>query len=300
MDIRDIPLRDWYADTGRYSHRGHDVVYRRRGAGETLLLIHGFPTASWDFHRLWEALTQRFDVIAPDMIGYGMSAKPRGYPYSLFDQADLMEGLLARLEVSRLNVLSHDYGDTVAQEMLHRAREAKAGGSGYPDIRSAVLLNGGMFYDCIRQAPMQKILRARVGRLVQHLMTRRRFHRSFSAIFGPATRPDAAELDDFWALVTANGGKGVMHDVIQYLGERQRYQDRWTQALAQAPCPLRLIYGPEDPVSGEPIARRFAEAVPQADIVRLDGIGHYPQTEAPERVLEAFFDFHDRLAGEGQ
>lgn len=300
MHIRDIPVRDWYADTRRYCHRGHEIVYRRGGAGAALLLIHGFPTASWDFHRLWTALTQRFDVIAPDMIGYGMSAKPRGYSYSLFDQADLMAGLLAELGLSRLHILSHDYGDTVAQEMLHRAREAgnRAAG-GHPRILSTVLLNGGMFYDCIRQTPMQRILRAPIGRLVQHLMTRRRFHRSFAAIFGPDTQPDTAELDDFWSLVTANGGKGVMHDVIQYLGERRRFQERWTRALSDAPCPLRLIYGPEDPVSGAPIARRFAEVVPNADVVRLDGIGHYPQTEAPARVLEAFFDFHDRLSEGG-
>ena len=55
--------------------------------------------------------------------------------------------------------------------------------------------------------------------------------------------------------------------------------------------PLRLINGPDDPVSGKHMAERYRELVPEADIVLLEGIGHYPQTEAPQQVLNAYLEF---------
>ncbi len=284
-------LEAWRAAGAVYCHRGHDIFYRAGGAGPALVLLHGFPTASWDFSPLWATLAARFTVVAPDFIGFGFSAKPKPYPYSFFDQADLVTGLLGSLGIERVHLLAHDYGDTVAQELLARRRE----GAARVDVASAVFLNGGMFYSHIRFSPMQRLLRAPLGAIAQHLMSRRRFHASFGAIFGPGTRPSAAMRDAFWRLVTHNRGRRVIHDVIRYLDERQRFEARWTRALAEADLPLRLVYGPEDPISGRAIAARFAEVVPAADIVRLDGIGHYPQVEAPAAVTDAFLDFHRRI-----
>ena len=283
-------LEAWRRAGAVFRHRGHDIFYRTGGDGPALVLLHGFPTASWDFSPLWSALTKRFTVVAPDFIGFGFSAKPKPYPYSFFDQADLVEGLLQSLGIGRTHLLAHDYGDTVAQELLARRGE----GTARIEIASAVLMNGGMFYSRIHFSPMQRLLRSPLGAIAQHLMHRRRFHASFGAIFGPKTRPSPAMLDAFWRLVTYHRGRRVIHDVIQYLGERQRHEERWTRALAEADVPLRLVFGPEDPISGRAIAARFAEVVPDADIVRLEGIGHYPQVEAPAAVAEAFLAFHRR------
>ena len=112
---------DEWRNRGRsFVYRGHRVFYRRTGHGESLVLIHGFPTASWDWHKLWHELGQRFDVVAPDMLGFGFSDKPRDYDYSLVDQATLHETLLAELGISSVHILAHDYGDSVAQELLAR------------------------------------------------------------------------------------------------------------------------------------------------------------------------------------
>lgn len=284
-------LEAWRTAGRTHPYKGQPVFFRRDGAGAALLLLHGFPTASYDFHAIWDDLTARYDTIAADFIGFGFSAKPRQWPYSVFTQTDMIEDLLHGQGISSLHIIAHDFGDTIAQEMLARARERPE----YPEIRSVFLMNGGMFYDCIRPLFTQRLLRSRIGALAQHLMTRRGFGRSFSSIFGPGTRPAEADLDDFWSLITMNGGKGVMHAIIQYLGERQRYQQRWTKALTHASVPLRFLYGPEDPVSGALIAERFRQIAPAADIVRVEGIGHYPQVEAPQAVLSSFLAFQGRI-----
>ena len=285
----------WRAAGETVTWRGHRIFLRRRDRADAprLLLIHGFPTAGFDWARLWPALAARTALLAPDMLGFGFSARPRGHRYSLFEQADLMTDLAHAAgwaDGAPVHVLAHDYGDTVAQELLVRA------GDGALPFRlaSVVFLNGGMFFSAIRLSPMQIRLRDPMGRLLQYLITRARFRRQFAAIFGAAHRPDRAELDAFFDLVTMGGGRGVLHALSQYLHERAAHEDRWSRAVAEAPVPIALVYGPEDPISGESIARRFRTLAPDAPVIRLDGVGHYPQVEAPEDVLDAFLALHRR------
>ena len=101
----------------------HRVFYRRAGRGTALLLLHGYPTSSGDWSRVWDALAERFDVIAADMLGFGESDKPRGHRYRIGEQADLQLALLDHLGIRACHVLAHDYGDTVGQELLARLRE---------------------------------------------------------------------------------------------------------------------------------------------------------------------------------
>ncbi|HEU4412022.1 MAG TPA: alpha/beta hydrolase [Polyangiaceae bacterium] len=288
-----ISLDEWEREGRGYRHRGHRIFYRDEGSGPPLLLIHGFPTASWDWHKVWPALAGRFRVIAPDLIGYGFSAKPRPYDYRVADQANLVEGLLAELGVRRAGVLAHDYGDTVAQELLARARERSPG---VLDLEYACLLNGGLYPEMHRPRPAQKLLASPLGPLAARLLNERGFARSFRAIFGPKTRPPPDELASFWRLVEREGGALVSPLLIRYMEERRRHRARWVGALESPPCPVRLIDGPEDPVSGAHLAAHYRARVPGADVVLLPGIGHYPQTEAPDEVLRAFFEFVDRVA----
>ncbi len=283
-----------------HMHGGQEFFFieqaREPGAASALLLIHGFPTASWDWHKVWDALGAKFPrVIAADMMGFGFSSKPADYPYSILDQAELLEGLLAHLGVGRIHVLAHDYGDTVAQELL--ARHLERGAAARPQIDSCVLLNGGLFPETHRARTIQKLLLTPLGPLLSRLMNRRSFDRSFAAIFGANTQPSAEELAQFWELIRRDGGTRIMHKLIRYMPERIANRERWVGALQKTRVPLRLINGPDDPVSGAHMVTRYRALVPNPDVVSLPGIGHYPQTEDPAGVLKAFFEFHARLPG---
>lgn len=286
-----MSLSRW-RDTGhRFDFQGHSVFYHRHGAGASaLLLIHGFPTSSWDWEPLWPGLCAQFQhVLAPDLLGFGFSARPPGHRYSLMEQADLCEALLSAQGVTDVHLLAHDYGDSVAQELLARHRERLGQGL---RIGSAVLLNGGLFPETHRATGTQKLMKSPVGPFAAWLMNERSFGRSFSRVFGPETRPSPIELHDFWRLVAENGGRRAMPRLLRYIDERRRHRERWVGALVNTRVPLRLINGPEDPVSGAHMVERYRELVADADVVSLPGIGHYPQFEAPDRTLRAFLDFH--------
>jgi pimeloyl-ACP methyl ester carboxylesterase len=272
----------WRAGGDHFLWRGEQIFCRVEGTGEPLLLIHGFPTASWDWFALWPALVERYRVLTLDMIGFGFSAKPRGFPYSIFAQADLFEALLARHHVTSYRLLAHDYGLTVTQELLARQGDAATTAR----ITAACLLNGGLFPATHRALVTQRLLASPLGPVVARASTYRTFAATMRRIWG-AHPPSDAELRAMWQLVTENGGLGVLAKLIGYMAERKRHRERWVRALVESPLPIRLVDGLADPISGAHMVARYRELVPHPDVVELPGVGHYPQVEAPEAVLAA-------------
>lgn len=284
-------LRQWQAAGRRFVDEGRSIFYRDQGTGPALLCVHGYPTASWDWHRIWPLLLTHYRLVAPDMLGFGFSDKPRDHGYSIAGQATLHERLLESLGVEEAHVLAHDYGDTVVQELMARHRQRLQSGTPGLRLRTVCLLNGGLFPETHRARPIQKLLRSPLAPLLLRLFNQRAFRRSFLPVFGAGTQPDDAELARFWALIEHNGGRANMGRLLHYMGERKRHRQRWAGALIDASVPLRLIAGMDDPVSGAHMVERYRELLPHADVVELPGIGHYPQWEAPERVAEAVLGF---------
>ena len=258
-----------------------------------LLMIHGFPTSSWDWSALWPSLAGRFRLLALDMLGFGLSDKPARARYSIFHQADLQEALLEYVGVSETHLLVHDYGVSVAQELLARHNERALSFS----VKSCVFLNGGLFPEQHRALPIQRLGLSPFGPLVGAMMSRERLRATFDKIYGPATKAPDAEITGHWKLLSENKGAGVMHRLLRYIPERRANRARWVGALQETTVPLRLINGGADPVSGAHLYRYYIDQTPRADAVLLEDIGHYPHTEAPGEVLSAFFEFHDRIGG---
>ena len=238
-----MTLSQWKAGGQFYRDQEYTIFVREEGRGETLLLIHGFPTASWDWQQLWPDLIQRYHVITLDMLGFGFSDKPRNYPYSILDQANRIEQLLKQKGITSISIISHDYGDTVAQELLARFQERKNKGETGVEIKSLCLLNGGLFPEVHRPLLVQKILMSPLGFLVGRLFNRAKLGKNFKNIFGLNTQPTEAELDDFWTLVVGNGGRYIFHLLIRYMAERVQYRERWVGALQAAKIPLVLSMG---------------------------------------------------------
>ena len=285
-----IALDDWSAQSQAFHFRGHTIRYWTAGdtQAQPLLLIHGFPSASWDWHRLWAPLAERYRLIACDMLGFGYSAKPRGHAYSLLEQADLQQALLAHIGEQRaVHVLAHDYGDSVAQELIARHQEGRL------QLASCVFLNGGLFPETHHPVRVQKLLLGPLGLLLGRLFSRRKLAQSFARIFGPHTQASEAELDALWQLVAYNNGPAVMHRLIRYMPERRQQRQRWVTAMQATTLPMRVIDGAFDPISGAHMVARYRELIADADTVLLDGIGHYPQLEAPAEVLEHYLQFRD-------
>jgi len=288
MDTLQLPQQEmthWRASGDGFQYRGHDIFFRQAGNADapTLLLLHGFPTSSFDWAPLFERLAEHFHVVAADMLGFGFSAKPWPYPYSIFDQADLQQALLARLGRHQhpLHLLAHDYGDTVAQELLARDNPGQ--------IASVVLLNGGLFPETHLPVLIQKLLISPLGPLVARLTNYRSFQRNFDRI---CARPLGEPLlQTYWQLLTHNRGTRALPGLIRYMRERRKQRSRWVGALQSTQIPVRLIDGLDDPISGAHMVARYRQLITHADVVELPGVGHYPQVEDTEAVWQAALSF---------
>lgn len=283
---------DWLHAGFFFPYKHHKIFFRQHlSKNACILLLHGFPTSSWDWCKVWDALANHYRLLAPDFMGLGFSDKPLNYPYSIFDQADMIEHLISEVGSAQFHILAHDYGASVAQELAARFNENKRTGKPYFNIETICFLNGGLFPAACRPLLLQKILCSRFGNIASRLMNQYTFEKSFRKIFGPHTKATSQEITYFWHIINYNSGKKAIPKVIRYLREREKFSQRWTAALQQTDIPLRLINGSEDPVSGIRMAGKYQELIRQADVVLLQGIGHYPQIEAPANMVEAYLKF---------
>lgn len=276
------PLMDWQNTGDFFDYQQHRIFYKTSGAGSPLLLIHGFPSASWDWQPMWAALSTKFRLITADMLGFGLSDKPKHFDYTIAAQADLYEMLMSIQGVESAHILAHDYGDTVAQELLARHNLGQLSFH----IESVTFLNGGLFPETHRPLLVQKLLMSPVGGWIARLMTKQKFMANFQRICSSKMTCDDIAL--LWELLMHHEGRAVMPKLICYMKERKQFRSRWVGALQETDVPLHLIDGLIDPISGAHLVERFRELVPNGRVSELAGIGHYPQVEAPEQVCQAF------------
>jgi pimeloyl-ACP methyl ester carboxylesterase len=284
MTGRGVPrAAEWIAENDRLvSRRGHRIAFRRRGEGPTLLLLHGFPTWSYDYAEVASDLARDHDVITLDFLGYGASDKPNPYEYSVAESADIVEDLVAHLGVESTRLVIHDYGGIVGQELVDRASKGQLGFA----IDSIVMLNCGIVYSAYRPTFLQKLLIVPVvGKLLASRVSAARIRSALDAVRG--SRLTDAEFDDLWLGVSRENGHKLSHLLIKYNAERAIHHRRWEAALANWDGPLHLVWGPDDPVSGRHVLEQAVKVLRHATVTELAGVGHYPQSEAPQAVAAA-------------
>jgi pimeloyl-ACP methyl ester carboxylesterase len=283
MEVNVPRAAEWIAENDTLvSRRGHRIAFRRRGAGPTLLLLHGFPTWSYDYAEVASDLARDHDVITLDFLGYGASDKPNPYEYSVAESADIVEDLTAHLGVKSTRLVIHDYGGIVGQELVDRANRGQLGFA----IDSIVMLNCGIVYSAYRPTRSQKLLILPVvGKLLASRLSAGRVRSLLDAVRG--SRLTDTEFDDLWLGMSRQNGQKLWHLLIKYNAERQIHHRRWEAALASWDGPLHLVWGPDDPVSGRHVLQQAVKVLPQATVTELAGVGHYPQSEAPQAVAAA-------------
>jgi pimeloyl-ACP methyl ester carboxylesterase len=264
--------------------RGHRIHVRRiEGSDPVLVMLHGFPSSSYDFSRLLP-LTGDHAVLAFDFLGFGLSDKPHHHSYSLFEQADLAVQLSASRFAGRdVFVVAHDMGTSVATELM--ARELDGGAE--LAIRGALLFNGSIVIERASLTRAQKLLRSRLGGLAARLSNERLFRREFAALFSPARPLTDEEAADQWALICHNGGRTLGHELVSYLDERVRHAERWHGAIRDWPGSLSLAWGLQDPVATTAVLAALRDLRPAVPVHQMPDLGHYPQVEDPGRIAEA-------------
>jgi pimeloyl-ACP methyl ester carboxylesterase len=261
---------------------GSVFVRSAPGDGPTILLLHGYPSSSYDYQMVVPHLAERA-WLTLDFLGFGLSDKPRPHRYSLLEQADIVAAVVAESTSGPVQLVAHDMGTSVTTELLARDLQGRL-----PfELQRVVLTNGSVILRRASLRPIQKVLRGPMGPVVSRLANRRTFVRGFGRLFSanhPLSENEAAAQ---WALMAYNGGHRIAHLLISYLDERERYAERWHGAVRDWPKPLSFLWALDDPVATTNVLDGLRELRPAADVVELPGVGHYPQVEVPDVFTRA-------------
>lgn len=277
----------------RWEARGHrvrvgdDEVFALDTGGdlEPVLVLHGFPSSSFDFRHVLPAFEAAgLRVLLLDLPGYGLSTKAdRAYP--LAGQADAVEAVAAAAGVTRCAMLTHDIGDSVGGEILARALDGTLGF----EITRRVITNGSIYMDLVQLSAGQHLMLALPDAMLppDQGPNEDLLRASLAATFGPATQPDDEELAAQWALISRAGGHRLLPRLIRYIEERRIHEPRWTGAIERHPSPLAIVWGAQDPIAVETMAHRLASVRADASLRMLPGVGHYPMIEDPDAFATA-------------
>ncbi len=252
-----------------------------------LLVLHGFPTSSIDFEAVLPALSAGRRVVLFDFLGFGMSSKP-DHRFSLLTQADLTEALVAHLGLERVDLLSHDIGDSVTGELLARADRGTLGF----EVGRRVMANGSIYYDLTQFSDGQKFLLdlPDAALPIDQAPDVDTILGSLEGTFGPAggaSQPDPDLVRAGADLVMLSGGNRLLPRTIRYVEDRREHGERWAHAIETHPSPLSVVWGDADPIAVWPMVERLVERRPDTSVTRLAGVGHYPMVEAPDAFAAA-------------
>ncbi|MDE1206819.1 alpha/beta fold hydrolase [Tenacibaculum larymnensis] len=245
-------------------------------ADETLVILHGYPTSSFDYYKALPFLSKKYRVIIYDHLGFGFSDKPLNYSYSLIEQTDIALLLWKKLGLHEVTLLAHDYGTSIATEIIARNNMNLLPFS----IKELILCNGSMHIELAKLRTIQKLLKNKItGKWVAKLANQPVFNRNIRKIYVDASKVSQEELNEMWFQLNYNNGRNVIHLLSNYINERYFFWHRWIGGLTQTQIPTKIVWATHDPIAVKAIGEQLHKEIPNNELRWLENTGHFPMLE---------------------
>ncbi|CAL2093825.1 alpha/beta hydrolase [Tenacibaculum sp. 190524A02b] len=247
------------------------------GDKEVLTILHGYPTSTYDYYKVLATLSEKYRVILHDHLGFGFSDKPLNYSYSLIEQADIALSVWKKLNIKECILLAHDYGTSIATEIIARKNRSQIDIS----IKKLILCNGSMHIELAKLRPIQNLLRNKLtGKIVAKIANQSIFNRNIKKIYFDNSKISKTELDTMWFQLEYNDGRNVIHLLSNYINERYLFWHRWIGALTETKVPTKIIWATHDPIAVKAIAIQLSKEIKNNKLMWLENTGHFPMLES--------------------
>lgn len=264
---------------------GDRIAYRDAGAGDAVLLIHGMAGSSATWDAVIPQLSKHYRVIAPDLLGHGQSAKPRG-DYSLGAFAAWLRDLLDELGVERATVIGQSLGGGIAMQFAYQHRD-------YCE-RLVLIGSGGLGPDL---SPMLRILSAPGAEFVLPVVTPQPVLKLGNKVGAWLTSagiqaPRAGQMwQAYCSLADAPTRQAFLRTLRSVVDHRGQAVSALNKLHLTADMPALLIWGDHDKII--PVAHAYAahDALIGSRLEVLEGVGHFPHVEAPTVVADILENF---------
>ena len=270
---------------------GHRLFFREVGDPNTpaLVLLHGFPTSSYMFRHLLPALADRYRVIAPDHLGFGLSDAPSAqeFDYTFDALTDLTAGLLLALDIGRYAIYVQDYGAPIGWRLALRD----------PSAITAIITQNGNGYDAGFVESFWKVVQAYqreqtpdTEAAVRQFLTLNATRWQYLTGVPDESLVDPESWHHDYALISRPGNDLVQLKLFQDYATNAPLYPLLHEYFRASQVPLLAVWGRGDQIFGPAGAEAFADDLPDAEIRLLDG-GHFLLESALDHVAELIRDF---------
>ena len=274
MDLQELTIHD------------RRVVFRTAGSGPVLLLIHGMAGSATTWKYVMPALSKEFTVVAPDLLGHGRSDKKPG-DYSLGAFASMLRDLLVALGHQRATVIGQSLGGGIAMQLAyqhpqHCERLALVGSGGLgrevnPVLRLLTFPGADSLLRLASAAPVRSLV---LG---------------LGAVFGRAGMQPAPVTGELWrayeSLADAPTRKAFLRTLRAVIDPQGQAVSAENRLHLAADMPTLIVWGDSDPIIPVSHAYSAHEGIEGSRLEIIEGVGHFPHCEAPERFVEVLTDF---------
>jgi pimeloyl-ACP methyl ester carboxylesterase len=259
---------------------------------DVLVILHGYPTSSFDYEKVLPELSNRYRVVIHDHLGFGFSDKPDSYTYSLIDQADFALQLWHKMGLKEVTILSHDYGTSVAKEILARKNHNLI-----PiKIKRIYLCNSSMRLEHLHLRNMAHLLKdKKVGRFIARL-TSNGYQKIRKRLKIDNLNPEVHsqyDIKEVWNNLNSDEGKKEIHLLSNFINERYTFWHRWTEALKASEIPIKIVWEKSDPVAIKEIAIVLATENINENLEWIENSRHYSILDSPKYWINLVFKIND-------
>lgn len=248
-----------------------------------LVILHGFLTSSYDYHKVLNDLSKNYRVIIPDFIGFGFSDKLENKYFTIIDQTDYLLELFRILGLRNITVFAHDYGALVAKEILARQNSMM----NITDVRKIIFCNGSMPIEHIVTLSSEKKQKDESSKkMIAMLTSFGTFKKNIRELFFDREKITDHELKQMWFQLEKNNGRDIINFIHHYIRERKIFWNRWINALNETNISVKLIWSKEDPLADEKSAKLLTEKITNNRVLWITKSGHYPMLEAPKQWID--------------
>ena len=279
-----------WKDRGKfYSILNKNIFVIDEGTSKNVLVIlHGYPTSSVDYEKVLPDLSKHFRIVIHDHLGFGFSDKPDSYTYSLIDQADFALQLWHKMGLKEVSILAHDYGTSVAKEILARKNHNLI-----PlKINRIYLCNSSMRLEHLHLRNMGKLLKdKKLGKFIARLTSNgfRKIKKKYNShTLNPEIHPKY-DIKKVWDNLNSDEGKKEIHLLSNFINERYTFWHRWTEALKESQIPVKIVWEKSDPVAIKEIAIVLATENINDNLEWLENARNYSILESPKYWINLVF-----------
>ena len=265
---------------------GARMHYVDQGVGAPILFVHGTPSWSFEWRHLIRGLAHRNRCVAPDLVGFGLSNRPRDFPYTPAAHAGALAEFVEQLGLEDLTLVVHDFGGPIGLPLALAERSP---------VRRVVIINTWL-WSLAGDPELERAARIAGGKLGKFLY--RWANLSLRAIM-PAAWADRKKLTpaihaQYLAPFPDRWSRGAVLWPLAHalLGSSRYYESLWARRAPLLDLPVLILWGMKDPALKPALLERWTESLPGATIVKLP-TGHWPHEEAPAAVVEAVRSFVD-------